>query len=1230
MNKKEKVLKDFFSEIGCSDIDKFWDEIDCEYNRIMDYEVMQKARVLKFYFRNAYQAFKDSPGDWIGVDQLFWRKGVQITPESQRKNRATGPIYAGRIWDNILYSYYYGGPGENSDFRFRVKCKSGNEEAGEKFGPEFRLQLKYKKDQNVAELLRRYSKIISGDSPFSDPNLIRYLEQVEWQHKNIKTGYLGGILPSLEIDKMYLQLNATKNPSFTRAIPLSNYQEFLSGIGTEVNHKTVPVSGKFSTAILVETILKDLVSGSRMGSKHLVFLGSGGSGKSTMIRYLAYNIASGQGAKFGLEGYLPIFVDLSEYDRNAVQNIVDFAIEESASHILPPEDRKKVVEGLWNFMKDEEKNRAGSHMVFLLGGLDETRINRSRVVKQIQSLSKNFEQSLIIVTSRQPGYYETILTDFTPYPIDRLNKKQAVPFIQKWFENLEKSVRMDQRNRRLSDWAARRSNYLIGEIDRSASLRRLISSPLYLTFLCFLASDQDRKVLPQTRSKLYREFFRQIIFEVEKKHDGTLPYKGEEFLRGFNEICWIIHKSVHGDIENIPTEDFLREFLDNVSSSNREKSLRDFSSSDWENILNFWIRSGVLFLAKTRNEDDLVLSQLRNFLEYGFASRLATFWDKLGKKEHVGKALEANFNNANLYEALLLFVDQIKDPGIFLCRIWENKIASNKDDIFNRSLILLAELIHEVKEKLRKTNLVSDMVNKLREIVKAESELTLPIRADVIKHIALLGGFDALEELFEEETPKKILIEVAAAFRHVEDAYPISSIQELYNNESDLYVKAILSMMITRAKDDQVPQTSEGSMEDDGPSDEIEAMVQDLSGQALSNAVTKLFAEQAVPGARQALARILGNKAGKAIIPCLEEVYKKENDPEVKMVLAAVIGELGEHQTAFHLLQELFENSESNIHKLHLAVSMARLEYKESEIEHLENRYKEPAIEHLEQLLREEDQYIRRRVITSICHIGDKTHLSLYKRLFGVEEDINVNMLIARMIGLSGEKDYAIGLLKELLKKKNPPHVELHLASLIGDMGDKKTAIKKLEGLLDKEKDPGIRRLCILAIRYLSDETTISYLKEIFDELCGNEKNIDNKMLIGRILGDLGEKEAAIDFLNKLLEEVDDDHMKLHLASAIGDIGDKESAFEIFESLLDKEEDPHMKLHIVSSIGHLADADDIGRLKKQYDKQTDVPLKRSLAIAIYRIAQQERLLIFEGEDGEIEIEKIPERYSLGI
>ena len=1222
MNKKEKALEDFFSEIGYSDIDEFRDEIDYEYEKIMDYERMRNARVLKLYFKNAYQAFKDSPGCWIGADQFLWRKGVSVTPERQRKNRINGPIYADRIWDLLFnHYYYYEGPEEKNDFRFFVEKKPG---------PEFRLQLKYRGDHDVVDLLKRYNRIISKGSSFSDPNLIKYLEQVEWQHRNIETRYLGEILPSLEIDKMYVQLNVTENPSFTRAIPLSNYQKFLSGIGKEVSHKTVPVSEKSSSSIPVEKILEALAPGFQMGSKHLVFLGSGGSGKSTMIRYLTHNIASGQGAKWGLEGYLPIFVDLSEYDRNAVRNIVDFAIEELVLHILPPEERENVTKSIWDFMKDEERNRAGSHTVFLLDGLDETRINRSRVVKQIQSLSKNFEQSLIIVTSRQPGYYETILTDFIPYPIDRLNKDQAGPFIHKWFENLEKSVRKDQRNGRLSTWAAKRSNYLIREIDRSASLRRLISSPLYLTFLCFLASDRDRKILPQTRSKLYREFFRRLIFEWEKDHEGTLPYKGEDLLRGFKEICWIIHESLHGDIEKLPTEDFIREFLDNVSSSDREKSLRNFSSSDWEMLLRFWIRSGVLFLAKGQNRDDLVLSQLQSFLEYGFASRLATLWDYLGKKDDVSLALESNFNNPNLYEPLLLFVDQIKDPAVFLYPMWKSKIVWNKDDIFHRNLLLFAELTHEVKEKLRETNLVANVVDKLCEILKAESELTLPIRADVIKHIALLGGFDALKKLFEEETPKEILFEVAAAFKHVEDAYPISSIQELYNKESDLYVKTILSKMITKAKDDQVPQTSAGPKEDYGPSDKIEAMVQDLSGQPLSDAIMKLFAAEPVPGARQALVRTLGKKAGEAIIPCLEGVYKEENDPEVKMALAAEIGKLGEKETAFHLLQELFKNSESTIHKLHLAVSMARLEFKESGIENLENRYKEPAIKHLEELLEEEDQYIRRRVITSICHIGDKTHLSIYIRLFGDEEDINVKMLIARMIGLSGEKDYAIGLLKELLKKKNPPHVELHLASLIGDMGDKKTAIKKLDGLLDKEKDPGIRRLCILAIRHLADETTISHLKEIFEELCGNEENIDNKMLIGRILGDLGKKEAAIDFLNKLSEEVDDDHVKLHLASAIGDIGDKESAFEIFESLLDEEEDPHMKLHIVSSIGHLANADDIGRLKKQYDKQNDVPVKQSLEIAIYRIAQQERLLIFEGENREIEIEKIPERYSLGI
>ena len=1217
MDKKEKALEDFFSEIGYSDIEQFSDDIDHEYNKIMDYKRMRKAWVLKLNFRNAYQAFKNSPGAWIGVDQFFWRKNVDVTPESQKKNIANGPIYAGRIWDNILYNYYHQGPGKKSDFRFCVECRTEDEETGQKLVPKFRLELKYKEDQDVADLLRRYNRIICKGSSFSDPYLIRYLEQVEWQHRNIETRYLGEILPPLQIDKMYLQLNVSKNPSFTRAIPLSNYQKFLSGIGKEMSHKTVPVSEKFSSSIPVENILKALAPGFQMGSKHLVFLGSGGSGKSTMIRYLTHNIASGQGAKWGLEGYIPIFVDLSEYDRNAVQNIVDFAIEESVLHILPPEDRKHVTESLWKFITDEEINPSGSHTVFLLDGLDETRINRSRVVKQIESLSKEFDQSLIIVTSRQPGYYETILTDFTPYPIDKLNQKQSVAFIHKWFENLGKSVRKNQRNV-LSTWAARRSNYLIGEIDRSASLRRLISSPMYLTFLCFLASDRDRKILPQTRSKLYREFFRRLIFKWETEHEGTLPYKGEDLLRGFKEICWIIHKSVYGDIEKLPTEDFIREFLDNVSSSDREEFLRDFSSSDWEHLLRFWIRSGVLFLAKNQNRDDLVLSQLQSFLDYGFASRLATLWDYLGKKDNVGIALEANFNNPNLYEPLLLFVDQIKDPAVFLYPMWKSKIVWNTDDIFHRNLLLFAELTHEVKDKLRETNLVADVVDKLCEIIKGESELTLPIRADVIRRIALLGGFDALKSLFEEEIPKKILIEVAAAFKHVEDDYPISSIQELYDKESDLRVKAILSMMITTAKDDQVPQTSEELNEDHGPSDKVEAMLQNLTGQALSDAIKELFAEQSLPGARQALVRTIVKKAGKAIIPCLEGIYKEENDPEVKMAVAAEIGKLGERDAAFHLLQVLFGNSKSNVQKLHLAISMARLGFKES------------AIEHLKQLLGEKDPYIRRRVITSICHIGDEAHLSLFKRLFGVEADINVNMLIARMIGLKGDKEYAIDLLTGLLEKKNSPHVVLHLASLIGEMGDRETALQKLGGLLNVEGDPDISRFSISAIRRLADEKTKPVAKETLERHYAEEKDLDNKILIGRILGEFGERKTASNFLKELLEGIDNPHTKLHIALVIGDIGDKESAFEILKSLLEKEEDSHMKLHIVSSIGHLANADDIEMLKKMYDQQNDLSVRRSLAIAIYRLAEKERLLIFEKEDGEIVREKIPERYSLGV
>jgi HEAT repeat protein len=1055
------------------------------------------------------------------------------------------------------------------------------------------------------------------------PHISDYIQYLKSKYQNIDTSFLEGLLPPIAVKEIFrdLELSIIESPFFSLSKLTKGYQEWAEsthGFLKELKLIRKPVLRN----TCIKRILTDGMNEVNYDARHFVILGGPGSGKTTLLKALCYLIASNEICDKKTINCVPIFVDLSEYVESRSTSLLKFATENPVKGIINPEKKgaiKNDLGGVIDWFRKKEENNNDVDLFLIFDSLDETGEFRKHIIHEIDDLRSNYPEAFLIVASRIVDYERASLDSFKHYLINDLSPKDTRGFIEDWFHCLPQVKTKGEHSDSKLEWANGRIEFLNSQIENEPNLMRLASTPLFLTFLCFLASEPDTKALPQTRSKLYKEFFGQHIIKWEEKHEGSLPNMGDDFLSGFNEICWIIHRSLYGDIKDRrPTRGFIKKFLTNVSSTDREKSLRDFSSSDWEMLLRFWIRSGVLFLAKDQNRDDLVLSQLQNFLEYGFAGRLATLWDDLGKKEDVYKALESNFNNASLYEVLLLFIDQINTPADFLERIWKSKIVSNKDDMFHRNLILLADLTHEVKEKLRETNLVAYVVDQLKKIINANRELTVPIWGDVLKNIAFLGGFDALKELFEEETPKEVRIEIAWAFSHVEDPNAISSIQELYENETDLDVKATLSMLITKAKDDQGLHTSEASLNDDGPSDEKGVMTQNLGGQALSDAIMKLFTEASVPGARQGLARIIGKKADEAIIPWLEKVYKEENDPDVKMALAATIGELGKQETAIHFLQKLFKKLGSTIYKLHVAVVMARLGDKKL------------AIEHLEQLLGETDPYIRRRVITSICHIGDETHLPLFKRLFGAEKDININMLIARMIGLSGEKSYAIELLNKLLEEENSPHVELHLASLIGDMGDKETAIQVLDRLLNKEKDSGIRRLCILAIRRLDDEKTKPVVKEKLEGHYTEEKDVNNKMLIGRILGDLGEKEKATDFLTNLSKIVDDPHMKLHLASAIGDIGDKDSAFEIFKSLLGKEEDPHIKLHIVSSIGHLANAVDIQDLKDLYGEQNDASVKRSLAIAIYRLAQKERLLIFEKEDGEIVPEKIPERYSLGI
>lgn len=129
-----------------------------------------------------------------------------------------------------------------------------------------------------------------------------------------------------------------------------------------------------------EPIVASITKLKKRGSCHIV-LGSGGSGKSTMMRHLFLD------AIFRSTG-IPICVDLRDLNESS-QSLQSLLLENVHEYDLD---------------LDEEflaKAFARGSFVFLLDGFDEVEpTSRSKVEKEIRSLAKRYEKNIFVVSSR--------------------------------------------------------------------------------------------------------------------------------------------------------------------------------------------------------------------------------------------------------------------------------------------------------------------------------------------------------------------------------------------------------------------------------------------------------------------------------------------------------------------------------------------------------------------------------------------------------------------------------------------------------------------------------------------------------------------------------------------------------------------------------------------------------------------------------------------------------------
>ncbi|HLP58289.1 MAG TPA: SUMF1/EgtB/PvdO family nonheme iron enzyme [Candidatus Deferrimicrobium sp.] len=277
----------------------------------------------------------------------------------------------------------------------------------------------------------------------------------------------------------------------------------------------------------------------------LLLRGNAGTGKTTVIRHLAYSISRGAGPG-PLRDCLPVMVllkDLWPVYRNALQ---DGAENITFEALLP---------GYLNRVRCPlpfeiiEAYLAQGRAFFLLDGLDEVpEENRDHLVDLLHTFQHAYRANRFLITGRPHGVEGQAGHCFDKYlrDIEPLGEKKAEAFITRWFRAVSGQARG------MADVTAAD---MISEIRLHEHAALFTGNPLLLTALCVFYLVGGKRI-PDQRADLYDRIVGNLLYR--RFHDPVDVEKENKVREYLMDLAFFMQTHHIKSIEGCDAKDILK------------------------------------------------------------------------------------------------------------------------------------------------------------------------------------------------------------------------------------------------------------------------------------------------------------------------------------------------------------------------------------------------------------------------------------------------------------------------------------------------------------------------------------------------------------------------------------------------------------------------------------------------------------------------------------------------